>query len=151
MRARHSEDQVDQHAAVERQFANGGGLDDLADAGVGRAQNVDMAADLYGVAERRQFETDFETHLLADFEAQLLFGWRESRSLHDQLVIARQEPGDLKDPLRVTAGFTYRLGAERGDLYGRARHRPALRVGHRAAHNRIVALRKNRENTTGDE
>src|SRR6266403_829874 len=50
--AGHREYEVNQHAPVEGQFANGRGLDDFSDAGAGRLQNFAAGRDVYPLREK---------------------------------------------------------------------------------------------------
>ena len=73
MGAGHGEYQVNQHAPIQGQFANGCGLDDLSDAGVGRLQDFAAGRDFYSLRDGTNPQRDIHGKFLAYLQPQRLF------------------------------------------------------------------------------
>ena len=70
--AGHGEHQVNQHAPIEGQFANGGGLDHLSNAGVGRLQDFAAGRDFYSLRDGANPQADIHCQFLAHLQPQRL-------------------------------------------------------------------------------
>ncbi len=89
VRAGYGENQVDQHAPIERKGLDGGGLDDFADTGVGGVQDVEQGGhDLQSAGGGSELEIEIEGELLVDFKTQSLRQRGEAGGLHGKFVFA---------------------------------------------------------------
>src|SRR5215472_8288612 len=66
----------------------------------------------------------------------------ESRGRNGKIVVARQNPGDLKDTLRIRVDTPLRTRLSRREHDRGPRHGALLRVGNHAAEDRVIALAK---------
>src|SRR4029077_176337 len=141
--AGHSENEIDEHSAVQRKRFDGGGLDNFANAGVGGMQHVEQGGhDLQGAGGGSELEVEIEGELLVDLETKSLREESEACRLHGKFVIAGPQCRDFKDALLVadSAANSVRGGCSETNLG--ARDRIVLWVEDGATHNGEIALCK---------
>src|SRR5215469_16063341 len=83
-----------------------------------------------------------KVQLLADLQAERMSELGESRGRNGKIVVARQNPGNLKDTLRIRIDAPLGMRLSRSEQELGSGHGALLRVSDRAAHHRVVALAK---------
>ncbi len=131
---------VDQHAAVEGQFLDRLGFDDLTDAGVGGAQDVARSADLDTFLHRSDLEGDVDGQLLTDFQTNRLVHRGKAGSTGGQFIFVGQKRGSRERSPVVGRDFASGSGAESFEEHRGFGHRERLRVPDGAGNQRVVAL-----------
>jgi hypothetical protein len=143
--AGHGEHEVNQHAPIQGQFANGRGLDDLSDAGVRRLQYFTASRDSYSLRDGTNQESDIHGKFLPHFQAQSLLCRSQAGRFDLQIVVIRQERWRLEASLLVRDDATDRARARGSQLDRRPRNGKMLRIGDRTCENGVVALAKSRQ------
>src|SRR5262249_9109896 len=131
---------IDQHAAVQRQFADRGGLDDFAYAGVCGAQDFVACGDSDSFTKRAYLQRNIERGSLADLQAKALAVDGETRGFDLQLIFVGQESGGFKKALLIGDRAANGSGACCGQFHRGAGDGKLLRVGDRSGQGGVVAL-----------
>ena len=128
--ARDGEHKIDEHAAIEREIADGGRFDDITHARVDGVKNVDGGSIYLNAAcGRSEFQSKVEGKLLAYFEAESTGERRETVRLHRNFIVARQEAIDFEHSSFVAGNCPHSSSARRSESYGGTRDGAQLRIG----------------------
>jgi len=104
VRAGNREHQVDEHAAIQGQLADRGGFNDFSDARIDGVEQVGRGrVDLDNRGRRSQLKRQIEFQLLGDFNANGMGELGEPRGRNGKIIVARQNPRDLKDASELVA------------------------------------------------
>jgi len=140
MGAGNGENQVNQHAAVERQFADGLRFDDFADARVGCPEDLAARRNFHVLGQTADFQADFNGYFLRNLQPQRLRIRPKTGRLGSYFIIIWQKRRHVEEAVLVRhrpADSACRRG---GQLDGRSHNRQMLRIRHRPCKSPIIAL-----------
>ena len=140
VRAGDGKHQIDQHAAIQRKFANGFGFDDFADTGISCVQDFAGRSYADALGDGSELERNIQGKFLADFETDGLRGGGETGGVSFELVFVGKQCGKFKEALIVGDDVTDAAGGYSGELDGGSHNGEMLGIGDGASDGRVVAL-----------
>jgi hypothetical protein len=148
VRVGHGERQVDQHAAIQRQFLNRLRLDHFAEAHVLRLQHLGGPDHGNGLVLLTQLQREIEPHVLADLENDIALLVGETGGAHLQRILAGHQIGHLEQALVVRRGLPGDRGCLRRDRDPRPGNGRLRRILNSSTQRREIALRVNRHESS---
>jgi hypothetical protein len=140
MSAGNREDEVDQHAPVEREFLDQLRLNDIADARVSGAKNVSKGVDLNAFAHGADFQRNIDGQLLSHFHMNRLRDGSEAVGRGGEFVVVGQQGGCVEQAALIGGDCADGAGTEGLEADACLGDGQRLRVGDFAGDDGVVAL-----------
>ncbi len=141
----HSENQVDQHAAIQRKGIDRVLIHHLAHTRVLSFEQFARSLNRHALFFGAKAQLPVDRSLLAHFKIHGLRGLLESGVIHGERVRAGLQTHDLVKTGLVGHSLARDAGLAGQDVHLRPSNRAVLRVKNRSAHDGVVALRGERQ------
>ena len=140
VRAGNSENQVNQHAAIQGKGIDRALIHHFADTGILRLEQFAGCIDVHGLCVAGETQLQIERGLLAHLEIDGLCRLFESGAVDVKAIGARLQARNLVKPRRVGYDFALGAGSGRSDVQVGAWNGTTLRVKNRSTHHGVIAL-----------